>query len=112
MYDIQHVLYTIGTSVFQNAAKATLVRVAISPVLPAPLVSCVVVNVFQSAVEKIATMSVDVQMISKIHQHKYTQVYTEERNGSFSRFYIIFVSLYLAFQKQTNMYFLCICLFA
>lgn len=58
-----YVLYTIGTSVFQNAAKATLVRVAISPVLPAPLVSCVVVNVFQSAVEKIATMSVDVQTI-------------------------------------------------
>lgn len=58
-----YVFYTIGTSVFQNAAKATLVRVAISPVLPAPLVLCVVVNVFQSAVEKIATMSVDVQTI-------------------------------------------------
>lgn len=92
MYGLHDFLYTIGTSVLQNAAKATLVRLAISPVLPAPLDSCVVVNVFQSAVKKIATMSVDVQMISKLHQHKYTQVYTEERNGSFSRFYIIFVS--------------------
>lgn len=63
MYGLQDVLYTIGTSVFQNAAKATLVRLATNPVLPAPLVLCVVVNVCQSAVKKFATMSMDVQTI-------------------------------------------------
>lgn len=55
--------------------KDTSVGFATSPVLPAPLDSCVVVNVFQSAVKKFAIMSVDVQIISNIHLHRYTQVY-------------------------------------
>lgn len=65
VYGLQDCVYTIGAHAFQNATKDILVTIVISPVLSASLVSCVEVNVFQSAVTKIATISVDVQTFKK-----------------------------------------------